>query len=177
MSITRLLPNLYGRELVNLTISRQEIETADTAPALSFLKSLIATPENIVANNGVLSLSLSGYEEMGEYLLAHSVIRHFFVRLDCLFPYWFHVCNRRDRTLKRLFASMVEIRAADSNTQNGNKFECDLDALPIFMHSHELHSNLLHYQNGISKAQSKNIIDTVKNYFEIEFSENTLSSV
>lgn len=170
MSLVHLLPHLGADSLIRHDVLRSHIEATNITPTLEFLNGLVATPERIRSNSGVLSLAICGFEKHPDRLEAHKLIRRYFVLLDCLFPHWFHVCNKYDNTLAVIFTALSDIHEVDSvDGGHTRQFECDESAMQIFLHSHTIQTRHMHREAGIRDADSVRIIRAAQDYFAIRF--------
>src|SRR5687767_2404454 len=77
-----------------IVISRDEIERQDISGPLTTLKHLIASRENIRANQTNVDISFSGYEGTREELCEIPEVRNYVYALDAQFPFWLYFLSR-----------------------------------------------------------------------------------
>lgn len=159
------LSSQRGFKPIVLTITREEIEQVRLQPALSLVRSLMATPRLTVCNTGALSLAIDGYAA-GERAQAvnRAQIRRYFLLLDRQFNGWFHLCNRWDNSLRMLFLSMACLKESTSPDKPGLVF--DVNDLQLFITVHNMAMTRIHLQSGIPHRITAHTKRLMQAYFD-----------
>jgi hypothetical protein len=153
-----------GRNLI--AIDRKAIEQGDVSECASRLKSLVATRESVLTNNGTLSFLVTGYESDQRELFEIEEVRRYFKRLDDHEPQWFHLCSRIDETLKLLFMCTSSAKAVPPTALPGIVHTFDREHLRSFLLRHYHAMKGLHGEFRVPQTTSENISGLVINYFK-----------
>jgi hypothetical protein len=167
MSIHNLYAGLIGSKVVVVTITREDIEACNTAPALRSLNCLVDSMEALEASDGTISLLVSGYDDDPRELHLIPEVRAYFQRLDENFPFWFHVCTRIEHTLRLLFMLLADLTpAARADDPSSTSYYFANDDLHLFISQRMDAMDSLHAKYGFSEEKSQRIGELVLNYFE-----------
>lgn len=94
-------------EQLLLVISREEVESQNTVPALGVLNSLLESPEKALAYKENVDLSFYGYDDDPRELFEIPEVRNFASQLDDKFPFWLFFLSRFGLGLQCLFFCMM----------------------------------------------------------------------
>lgn len=167
MSTHNLYAGLIGSKVVVVTITREDIEACNTAPALRSLNRLVDSREALEASNGTISLLISGYDDDPRELHLIPEVRTYFQRLDENFPFWFHVCTRIEHTLRLLFMLLADLTPVVHPTDAASTtYYFANDDLHLFISQRMEAMDSLHAKYGFSEEKSQRIGELVLNYFE-----------
>lgn len=80
--------------LTNLVISREEVETQDIEPALSFLKRFLVSPDIAKGCMEKINISFDGYNQHRSELFEIDQVRDYVYELDRKFPFWLYFLTK-----------------------------------------------------------------------------------
>jgi hypothetical protein len=83
-------------------ISRQQVESLDTADALRFLNGLLATPEVARSYMERVDILFHGYDEIRWELFEIPEVRNYVYQLDEKFPYWLFFLSKQHLGLQAI---------------------------------------------------------------------------
>jgi len=167
MSTHNLYAGLIGSKVVVVTITREDIEACNTAPALRSLNRLVDSRDALEASDGTISLLVSGYDDDPRELHLIPEVRTYFQRLDENFPFWFHVCTRIEHTLRLLFMLLADLTpATHPNNAASTTYYFANDDLHLFISQRMEAMDSLHAKYGFSEEKSQRIGELVLNYFD-----------
>lgn len=167
MSTHNLYAGLIGSKVVVVTITREDIETCNTGPALRSLNRLVDSMESLEASDGTISLLVSGYDNDPRELHLIPEVRTYFQRLDENFPFWFHVCTRIEHTLRLLFMLLADLTpVAHPDDASLISYHFANDDLHLFISQRMEAMDSLHAKYGFSEEKNQRIGELVLNYFE-----------
>lgn len=149
-----------------VTIDRNTIEQGQVSECAAYLKSLTATRESVLANNGSVSFLVTGYEADPCELFEIEEIRRFFKRLDDHQPQWFHLCSRTDGTMKLVFMCTSRMAATSGGRPGSIVHAFDRTCLRSFLMRHYHAMKGLHEEFGVPQSTSENISGLVISYFK-----------
>jgi hypothetical protein len=158
---------LVGSKVVIVTISRADIESGNTKPALASLNQLVASATTLEDSNGTISLIISGYDYDPRELHMIGEVRDYFKALDEDFPYWFHVCTRIEHSLRMLFLILVNMMPVTDTAQSGvASAQFANDDLNDFINRHFDAVDNLYAKHGFPEQENQPITALVMNYFQ-----------
>jgi len=83
-------------------ISREQVESSDTADALRFLNGLMTTPKVARSNMERVDIAFHGYDENRWELFEIPEVRNFVYQLDEKFPYWLFFLSKQHLGLQAI---------------------------------------------------------------------------
>lgn len=87
-------------DLLCIVVSRDEIMRQDTAPALSTLKKLLASPETARTYKERVDIAIDGYNDDTRELDEIPEVRQFVQHLDSQFPFWLFFLSKHSLGLQ-----------------------------------------------------------------------------
>lgn len=173
--IATLLSDILAGTRNVITIDRRSIEEGDVGDCAAHLKSLTATRQSVLANNGSVSFLITGYEDDPRELFEIEEVRRFFRRLDDHQPQWFHLCSRTDATLKLIFMCTSKVMSAPSIASRTIGHTFARAHLRAFLMRHYHAMKGLHEQFAVPQTRSENISGLVVNYFKTMTSDKDIA--
>ncbi|UPZ35538.1 chlororespiratory reduction 6 domain-containing protein [Sphingobacterium sp. PCS056] len=147
--------------LINLVISKMEIDSLDFNDVLNTLTEMHETPKKYFNK---LVLTIHGYDNDNREVYEIPEIRNFLQFLDRSFPYWFYYLNTdfpKEHSSHGILASCIcEI---DNIVQVGNvkNLEFDLESLETFVLNHFKYMNEIMEKEGCTEIEIKELSDRV----------------
>jgi hypothetical protein len=164
--LTTILNDVLAVKRNVLTIDRSSVEQGDVSECAARLKSLTATRDRVLANNGSVSVLVTGYESDPRQLFEIEEVRRYLKRLDDHQPQWFHLCSRTDATLKLIFMCTSRVNAMPSIAPGATAHTFDREHLRSFLMRHYHAMRGLHDEFGVPQITSENISGLVISYFK-----------
>lgn len=89
-------------DLLCVVVSRQEVESLDTGPALSVLRRLLETPQTALAHMEGVDIAFHGYDDDPRELSEVPEVRDYVHALDEQFPFWLFFLSKQGLGLQCL---------------------------------------------------------------------------
>jgi hypothetical protein len=116
---------------LNLRVPRNDVESLNTAPALSVLNDLYRDAETVRKFQERLYLSFAGYDDDSRELYEIPEVRRFIAELDSKFPFWFYFHQQIDGTLMVIALSACSVKVVEGRIKVD-----DPDELKNFVETH-----------------------------------------
>mgnify|MGYP003587368955 CR=1 FL=1 len=88
------MENQYFDDTLTIIVSREEIETQDIEPALSFLHRFIESPQIARSYMEKINIAFDGYNQTKIELFEMQEVRNYIYKLDDKFPFWFYFLSK-----------------------------------------------------------------------------------
>src|SRR3972149_12027881 len=149
-----------GVDWVHVVVSRQEVESLDTSPALNVLRLLLYDAETVRMFQGRVGLSFRGYESAPRELYQIPEVRQHLASLDSQFPYWLYFLSTDDDALKLIALCLCRTRAIDPGVAHPDPAD-----MQTFLIGHFTAINQLFDRYHLDESISEEISGLVANYF------------
>lgn len=153
-------------ELINLVITKEEIDCFDHVKQLELLNEIKKQPFDF---NSKLMLIVYGYDNDPRELWEIVEIRNYFNFLDRCFPYWFYFLNRQipsNLNSLGLIAMLVVDIEVIKQTNKQKTIQLNMDQLNEFLKLHFYYLDQFSEEIGLSIEANKKISEEIiKVYF------------
>ena len=149
-----------GIDWINVLISREEVERADTSSTISVLSSVIADRETVLRFRGRVQITFRGFDYDPREVYEVPEIRRFCAELDRRFPYWFYFLSTDNDLLKMIAFCLVPVSKLAPGL-----VEPDMRELVSFLASHFRAMNTLFEEFQLEEEMNTEISCRVSEYF------------